>query len=285
MARRCICGASSRFPVCDGSHGGQRWSCAQPAPREVEQLFVAGVHLANLAERLAFEHGGLAAHRHPGPLRARQLVVLSDGTDIHEIQSTLDRIDAEATRVVALGVPASALRAAFPGAPVEAAPDGEGAAVVGPIQSLLTGAASAAASPPSGTLFVSHAVADEGTLQPAVDLLRGSLHLDVFACADSIPSGARWRDEIEGALRSAERFVLVVSRHSVASTWCAFEAGYALALGKPVTLISLDGSPPPGFLSHLQMQDLPRTVGRRPWMSPEEALLDAFLSAYADTPG
>ena len=126
-------------------------------------------------------------------------------------------------------------------------------------------------------LFLSHATADEAQLRTAVALLR-RLGVEIFLCGDSIRGGARWWDTILTALRDCDRFVLVLSPESRQSSWCAFEAGAAVALGKPIRLLSLDGAPPPSFLGHLQMLDVPRVIRSRPWLSMEDALVESLIA-------
>ena len=71
--------------------------------------------------------------------------------------------------------------------------------------------------------------------------------------------------------------VLVVSVASVASTFCAFETGWARKAGMPIHSISLDGTPPPAFIGDVQMLDLVRYRAARPWLTPSEALTEGLL--------
>ena len=64
-----------------------------------------------------------------------------------------------------------------------------------------------------------------------------------------------------------------------ASTFCAFEAGLAAAMEKPVFIVSLDGAAPPSHLQHIQSADVPRVVRSRPWLTAEDAALEAVLDA------
>ena len=280
-SRRCICGRSQTFPVCDGAHGNAVWSCSPDEPlAEAAVAFVSGPHLANLAEWLAHQRGGLAVHRHSGPVRAAEVVVLTDGTDVSSVQAMLRRVSAAERRLLVVGVPGGALGAAFPGWPVCTLAADEPLLLTREAQRALDAAPRAQASVlPS--VFVSHAVADEGALEAVFDLLRGPLGAKVFVCSDSLEPGRPWRADLEAALRSHERFCFVSSAASVASPWCAFEAGMAVALGKPTRVVSLDGTPPPGFLSHVQMSDVPRLLQRKPWLEPEDALVEAFLAAVS----
>lgn len=274
MSRRCICGRSSRLPLCDGAHALEGWRCSAAEPTIHPRVFAAGPSGRSIVERLAHAHRGAALHRLRGPVRTEQLVVVSDGTDLDHI--ALHRVDAEATRLLLLGADPALFGAAIAGATVVAVADSAHPAV---LWRNLEAALSAPGTPleQPGSVFISHAASDEALLQPAVDTLR-KLGITVFSCGDSIPAGTRWYDEILMALHACDRFVSVLTKASRASTWCAFEAGAAVATGKPIQLVSVDGLPPPSFLSHVQMQDVPRARQLRPWLSDDDAILEALLA-------
>jgi hypothetical protein len=86
---------------------------------------------------------------------------------------------------------------------------------------------------------------------------------------------------ILAALYRAERFVWVGSEASLRSTFCAFEIGWARSRGIPARAVSLDGSLPPPFFADVQAVDLPRRRAARPWLSDDEALVEALLDALA----
>jgi hypothetical protein len=214
-------------------------------------------------------------------VRAQQVVVLSDGTDVSALKAMLERVSATERRLLAIGVPGASLASAFPGWPTATVPADEPLLLPNRAHRALQ---ETPGDPPPSSLpsvFLSHAVADEAILAPVLAALRGPLGVEVFACGDSLAPGRPWRADIEDALRGSDRFCFVASAASVVSQWCAFEAGMAVALNKPVRVISLDGTPPAGFLSHLQMADLPRVQQRKPWFTLDETLLDAVLSALA----
>ena len=273
--RRCVCGRSATPPICDGSHGAEGWVCATDA--FAPWCFLAGPHYLTLAERLAHGGGGAAAHR-VDRVRCGRLVVLTDGTDLDWIQAALPRVVSDARRVIGLGVDPERLGTAF--ADFEALrleTEGSGDALWARAQAACEAPAPARAIAPPSSVFLSHAVADEPALQGAVDYLRRTTGAEIFLCADSIPAGGPWAATILDALRARERFVFAVSAASAASTFCAFEVGYALALGLPIGLVSLDGTPPPAFVQHLQAADVPRLLARRPWPTAAEALVEALL--------
>lgn len=274
--RRCICGRASSFPLCDGAHAVEGWTCTRTRTVSHPQVFASGPAYHSVVERLAHAHRASALHQLRGPIRTEALVVVTDGTDHHHLRPALQRVDAETTRVLAVGADPLLLGGAFPGAAIVPVAEADQPTL---LWRNLSGALHRAVPLPSGVVrvFLSHATADEPRLQPAIEALR-ALGLEVFSCGDSIPGGSRWWDEILSALRACDRFVLVLSPAARQSTWCAFEAGAAIALEKPLQVISLDGAPPPSFLAHIQMQDVPRVQVLHPWLTPAEALLEALLA-------
>jgi hypothetical protein len=126
-------------------------------------------------------------------------------------------------------------------------------------------------------VFLSHAVADEDRLLPLVEGLRRNYRLDIFLCADSIRYGEDWKETIRTEIDRSDLFLFVNSAAARKSTFCAFEAGMALALGRPTSLLNLDGAELPLFLQDLQASDVVRLRANRPWLSPSDAILEATL--------
>jgi len=274
--RRCICGRSTSLPLCDGAHTVEGWRCSLSHSVEYTEVVAGGLAYRTVVERLAHARRASALHQLKGRLSAESLVVITDGTDIDHLSPALARVRAETTRVLLVGADPTLLGAAFPGASITPVADSDQPAL---FWHHLTEALEQTARVVSGPtrMFLSHATDDEAILQAPVEALR-RLGVTVFSCSDSIPGGTRWWDEILQSLRSCDRFVLVLSPASRASTWCAFEAGAAVALGKPLQLVSLDGLPPPSFLAHLQMQSVPRSRVLHPWLDEEDSLLEALLA-------
>jgi hypothetical protein len=244
---------------------------------------LGGHHLRPLAERLAHMQGGVAAHHVRGHIFAKRLIVLSDATDLAHLTLELDRIEAEDRLAVAIDAPAAALSHSLSGWTIRQA------RARGPLHlwnTLLTALNSPSPEPAHlRRAFLSHAVADEAQLAPVVDYLRRFTEADPFVCADSIRTGERWRARIAHELAATEVFVLLTSEAAARSTFVAFEAGWATAAEKTIRVISLDGSPPPLFVGHLHVHDLERQRRTKPWLSSQEALLDALLDALgADAP-
>ena len=108
--------------------------------------------------------------------------------------------------------------------------------------------------------------------------LRRYAGAELFLCGDSIPTGAPWREAIEGALHASECLVFVGSHASFGSTYCAFEVGMATSMSLPVRALRVDDAPLPAWMAHLQVIDIPRQRQMRPWLTSEEALEDAVLT-------
>lgn len=274
--RRCICGRSSVLPLCDGAHTVEGWKCGMTQSMPYARVFAGGPSYQTVIERLAHAQRGAALHHIQGPISAENLVVVTDGTDLDALRPSLERVSAESTKVLLIGADATLLGRAFPRAAVIPVSEADQPALFW--RNLTTALDQTVIVMSGGAhLFLSHATEDEAALQPTVEALR-RLGVQVFSCGDSIPGGARWWDEILDALHRCDRFVVALTPASRASHWCAFEAGAAVALGKPVQVVSLDGKPPPSFLAHLQMQNVPRQRMLHPWLNEHDALLEAFLA-------
>jgi hypothetical protein len=282
MAKRCICGRSKRLPVCDGSHSAESWACRANGDRRAPWCFVASQHEENIAERLASERGGIAAHMVEGRLRAERLIVLSDGTALDEVKREAARVDAPHRRVIALQTDPSVLACAFEGYELARADGDESLALWTSVLSALDGDPTTVTQRALTRAFVSHAVSDEQTILPVVDYLRRHFGADLFLCADSIAPGSSWQQTIVNELEKRQLLVLLLSADAAASTFCAFEAGYAMARTTPIRIISLDGERPPAYVQHLHMLDLERRRAARPWLDIGEALADALLELLAD---
>jgi hypothetical protein len=279
-ARLCICGRSKAYPLCDGSHDADGWQCTARPGVHVPWCFVAGPHHTNVAERLASELGGVAAHAMGGRIHADRMVVLTDGTDLEVVFALVDGVNAGSRLAIALNLDAAMLRRALQDWPI-ASVQAEGLALWPAVLAAVQGKAEPGVARPLSPSFLSHAVADEALLEEPLIYLRDRYDADLFVCGDSIPAGTNWNDTILAELRRRKRFVMIVSRSSVESTFCAFETGCAVALGRTIHLISIDGSTPAAFIQHLHMVDLPRRRRSRPWMSKQEVLVDALLEALA----
>ena len=275
MGGRCVCGRSATFPLCDGSHDSEDWSCAGTPGGTVVR---GGRHLASAAARLA-HHLGAELH-HDGlvpPASVQRLLLLVDASDLPDLPRHVAAVPAERVEVLAIDLPASAIAPTLPRARVREVPCPNPLHLWRQVRAALDDHAPIDHAPRLARGFVSHAVADEPHLLPVVDRLRRHAGAELFVCADSLQPGDRWLDRILAALDEADRFVLVVSAASVASTFCAFEAGWARRAGTPIHSVSLDGTPPPAFVGDVQMIDVVRHRAARPWLSEAEALTEAMV--------
>jgi hypothetical protein len=276
--KRCICGKSATLPLCDGAHSTEGWVCNAENERHIPVAVMATGSLQNLADRLAHQLGGASVRGSAQRIDCARLIVISDGQDVTALQRSLTEISATKRTLIAVGIQAGFIGRAFEGFDVVAIEDGPPAqlwrSVLGAVDQVPEPIE--IQSPPR--VFLSHSVADEGRLFGVVESLRRDFGVDVFVCADSIRSGSRWHDEIRSELQGCDALIFISSTQANVSVFCAFETGYAAALGKPLHIIGLDGDGPPTHLSDVQAIDVLRLKARKPWLAGDEALLEAFLT-------
>jgi hypothetical protein len=279
--KRCVCGQSMAMPLCDGKHRTEGWNCGEMTTELVPIAFVASANLRNLADRLAHRFNGVSLNAVDGDIRSERLVILADGHNLERLTQRSERCQAREQTLIGVGVNPRVLQWAFPRAGFLRVSDH-------PIESLWHVVESAVLTKPEPTLpiarpsvFLSHSAEDEGALYPVLNVLREQLRVKVFLCADSIPAGAVWRQEIRKHLDSCDLFLYIASERSNGSVYCSFEAGMAAALGKRIRVVSLDGSPPPAHLADIQATAVPRLMQRKPWLSRSDAILEATLEAIS----
>jgi len=281
VKKRCICGRSASFPLCDESHVGSGWECGKEPADDVELAFVATGHLRNLADRLAHRFDGVSLHLADGPVRCRRLVTISDGHGLSVIEPLLREVQAKERVVVGVGVSSDSLRWAFPDAGWVTVEDDGGPTLWKEVERAVSGEPLGSADLPRPNIFVSHAVSDEPHILPALDALRNHFGMPLFVCADSIASGANWTEEIRDHLRRCDLFLFVASAASAQSSFCAFEVGMAMALEKRIGVVSIDDHSPPPYLQDLQAASVPRLLSRKPWLTADDGLLETILDAAA----
>lgn len=290
-AKRCVCGRSARLPLCDGAHEVEGWRCSIAGAAAVPYAFVAGRSLTNLADRLAHRFAGVSLDggADSAPVTAERLVILSDGHDLARVRRLALRVQAGQTWVLGVDAPAGVLSWAFPDGRHVALAAEPAALIWNAAEAALTGGAAVTAPPDPArrrpAVFLSHAAADEATLFPVIEALRDHLGLSLFVCADSIAPGAGWHAEIRRELLACDLFVFVSSERGRASVFCAFEAGMALALDKPLRIVALDETPLPAHLQHIQSMEVGRLRRRKPWLTTTEAHLEAFLQVLGAAVG
>jgi len=276
--KRCICGKSATLPLCDGAHSTEGWVCSVENERHIPLAVIASGSLQNLADRLAHQLGGASLRGSAQSLDCGRLIVITDGQDVAALQRSLSGILASQRTVISVGIQAGLIKQAFAGFDVVAIEDGPSAVLWREVLAAVDQAPTHSEIQAPPRVFLSHAVADEGRLFGVVESLRRDFGVSVFVCADSIRSGSRWQEEIRRELEDCDALIFVSSTQANASVFCAFETGYAAALGKPLHIIGLDGEGPPAHLRDVQAIDLPRLTARKPWLAGDEALLEAFLT-------
>jgi hypothetical protein len=277
--KRCICGRSKTPPICDGSHRSEGWSCIESDSEGLGFAFVASRSLSNLADRLAHRFEGASLSSPADSARCATLVIIADGQDIERLQKIWASVEAERTLVMCVGVAPSVLAWAFPEASFLLLQSESPALLWKSAEAQLLADPQPASQQAPPRVFLSHSVLDEALLFPIVQALRGHFQIPVFVCTDSIPTGSDWHGEIQQELEDCDVFLFTASEAANRSVFCAFEAGMALALGKPIHVISLDGQPPPIHLQHLQAIDANRLQRLKPWLTQQDALLEASLMA------
>jgi hypothetical protein len=284
LFKRCICGLSSAFPICDGAHGSKDWSCKFQPPTQVERCFLAGPHYVNLAEKLSFRFSGLAANKCEGRIKCSEVIIITDGGDIEYVTTELKRIKASELLVLAVGIPPEALGHRFPKSRIVPIQEFPLPALWHQAEKACMGDSIQASPNKPLDIFLSHSSQDENLLLPAINFLRKNLGFRFFVCADSIEPGSKWLPKIKAELQNSDVFIYVSSTSSNHSTFCAFECGCAMALGKNIRIISIDEVPPPAHIQDIQALELPRFMKRKPWLDFTQALIEAFMVSSENQP-
>jgi hypothetical protein len=280
--KRCVCGLSKVFPLCDGRHQSEGWQCGESRGDTITTAFMASPGLVNLADRLAHRFKGTSLHLCQGAIQCDRLVIITDGHDLEHVQANAARVSCHSRLVLGVGLDEGVLSWAFPDTELISLTDEPSLLWAAAEHAILRGSGEPA-SVAAPRIFLSHAVADESIIFPVIESLREHFGIHIFVCADSIPSGSKWRDTINQQLEGCGLFLFMASKHSAQSVFCAFEAGSAIALGKSIRIISLDGSSPPSYLQDVQATDVCRLLKRKPWLTQEAGILESCLTAV--TPG
>jgi hypothetical protein len=128
------------------------------------------------------------------------------------------------------------------------------------------------------TIFISYSHADASLVAPIVALLRVSRAL-VFRDADTIRPGKDWRNEIERAIADANVVIVFWCRHADSSEEVAREFRAAIAYGKDVLPLVLDGTPLPRELAPYQHIDFRHAFSNGHGFEPPRAAPAATLRA------
>ena len=274
----CICGQSKNYPYCDGSHHNTQWSCGSPPNEESELLISTGPNLYNLAKRLAFKLGAKVCIEHTNqvPQKLLRLCDLSSPFPTPHIK-------AEATLNLALGVPSEFISKKAPHSVTRELPFSDPIKLYTSIIKLLK--SGDCWSPihkqnniKTKRIFLSHAVSDQPKFSWLITQLRVQYELKVFVCSDSLTFGSQWYPEIIENLQQSDLMIQIITSAAKSSTFCAFEAGYAVAKEIPLLLLCYeDGTLPPAHLQHLQAYELWKLRQTQPWLNIDELALMTIL--------
>ena len=286
MKKRCICGASTQFPICDGQHGGSTWSCSELQNDHHERIIISTPALYSLVEFLSHKYQMIAAHQNDHLKSCEELIIVTDGHSIDCILPVIQNIQHQKRRIIHLNCPLpkillnDAVELIIFHVPEQKTKELKDLHAI--VKSFIN-------APPIPSdrqevihVFMSHTIGDEIHLMPIVQRLRLHYGVHVFLCADSIMSGSDWYQSIEHALVHSDFVLAMCSEKFHTSTFCAFEIGMARALQKKIYPILLDQSMPPSYLQHLNAMSVHRVLASQPWLSYQDALLQVcFMSLQA----
>ena len=285
---RCICKKSTKFPICDGSHTHNGWSCKTNNQTNVEACFLTSSNYYPLVEGLSSQHLYPPVHKSKTNLRAEICYLISDGIDWDEISIQLQKVEADHWVIFSVYRDPQILLAAlqkqmanekkstFEGRKIE----NDDFLFTEISHQLHTSTSDICQNAMVQTkkVFLSHAVGDEKILHRTINNLT-SFPVEFFICSSSIEVGSNWYEEILKSLELSDLFLFIHSHQSHSSTFCAFECGIAQTLQKKIRIFSLTPPPLPAYLQHIQAIDLQRIKSEQPWLTEEECISEGFFRA------
>lgn len=100
--------------------------------------------------------------------------------------------------------------------------------------------------------FLSYQTADKKAAGRLKDIL-ASVGIESFLAHEDITVSEEWRQKILEEIAKANIFVCLLSKSYLKSPWCVQESGVAaFRSGIAIIPLSLDGTTPKGFISHIQ---------------------------------
>ena len=282
--KRCFCGTSKRFPLCDNSHQGM-WSCVNNRKARVRDAVLVCEHYLSLGQKWAAHHKMYLLEDQLEDVICERLWILCDGSDIERLLQQRKQIVAQSVSVIGIDIAPQYLSIFGQIDDAQPLQDAGPGSLWVQLNQIFARRDLASPLPRYQSLFLSHAVADERRLEPAIRYFRTYLGFSVFSCSDSIPNGDNWYVRIVEALRSADVVLCMLSKDVIHSTFCAFEMGMARALHKPISMVSLDESLPPAYMQEIQMLSLARHHRTRPWLSAEDVLIEGMLLSLSHSFG
>ncbi len=112
--------------------------------------------------------------------------------------------------------------------------------------------------PPKASAFISYSHADRQYGAQAKAVLT-EVGIGSFLAHEDLEVSDEWRECILAELRRCDIFVPLLSANFVASRWAPQEAGFIISRPEvAIAPLSIDGTTPFGFLSHLQSRLIPK---------------------------
>ena len=99
MNKRCICGQSQKFPLCDGQHGTLDWVCSVPQDTHHRAMMIGSQSLGSLVEYLCHSHSFVNGHEQQEIQSCTELIVLYDGSGLEAILIDLHHTKHQQRRV------------------------------------------------------------------------------------------------------------------------------------------------------------------------------------------
>ena len=119
--------------------------------------------------------------------------------------------------------------------------------------------------------FISYSMVDRASAAEVKKTL-DRLGIDSFMAHEDLVVSEEWKDRILDELKTSEIFVCLLSKDFKSSDWCPQELGFVVARPKTVVIpLSIDGTVPFGFISHIQSQ-----VVKDTWQI-EDRIVNALL--------
>lgn len=276
--KRCICGYSSQFPICDGQHKQQGWSCARSPQKQVALGVLAGENYFSLAEKLAHHlRAQVVMFSDKTPIY-QNLLILSDGTELEEISSLVEQIDYKEAQLIAIGISPLLLGPQFPRVTSISHISSKLKDLWPELLIAISERKTIFFQQKTKKIFVSHATKDSKLLTPVIEYLRRYFKQELFLCSDSISTGELWYTKISTELEQSDVVIAMHSKNFLESHFCSFEMGMTRALRKRLLIIGLDSAPLPMFLQDVQTEFLAKNQAQKAWLNSQEALIDLIIS-------
>lgn len=137
--------------------------------------------------------------------------------------------------------------------------------------------------------FISYSTKDRAQAG-AVKTYLVRLGVDCFLAHDDLGVSEEWKQRILEELQRMDIFITLLSKSFKDSDWAPQELGYAVARSDiPIVPLSIDGTTPFGFISHLQGKPISDPLSDALFMGPlrrryPRQLTSALVSRLAQAP-